>query len=579
MKVVYVGKDESARRRWMSRDDDILLLLYDRWDDYGFKTRFPTFCRVDGEELELGAIRILFQDNSSSHQHLSQLRKDNWDGVFPIDRENYISVPEDVTFYEQLQGATSDEETLAIAEQLRDASLFVFEREDQDAIKLTDTDGFRNSLQRERGSQKSFADVWKVLSGSALGVSDLSFDFRDVLGDLSTLTLNFDSQSILPHDINVLIGPNGVGKSWLLKQLVRAWLLPPKQADELDGAGFKEKPNLSQLVTVSYSPFERFPVDADDEPALDQRLQDKDVYRFFGFRGRPAPEKGKRPRKTRHSLAVPRINAATSLINCLTDDLRFSGMKQWANKLDTLHRVLGKAITFDTAALLLKPEAPIADIIIEDPLDDLQAIELDRNYDNPGIYLPISNHDGVLNIDLLRSHVEYEAGVTFFDGDEPVSLSSGQRLFLYIVINVIGVIRRNSLVIVDEPELFLHPALEIDFVTMLKKVLRTYGSKAMLATHSPVTVREVPSSCVHVLGISDDELAITSPPFETFGGDVQRIASYVFGDRAVSKPHESWLRELLEEHGSAEEVIALLDEEINEEIIIQLHAMDNGKWF
>lgn len=578
MKIIYVGRDEKARSEWQSGKQDILLLLYDRWDDFGFKTRFPTFCRVGGETLELGAIKILFEASPRSHQHLKALRTEGWDGAFPIDKQNYISVPEDITFYDQLQGALSNEGAQVIAKNLRDASYLVYQHEEPQATELIDTQGFRDSLQRERGSQKAFADGWKVLSGNALGVSDLTFDFRDVMGNISSMKLNFDSQSILPHDINVLIGPNGVGKSWLIKQLVRAWLLPPKQAALLDGAGFTEKPNLSQLVAVSYSPFEHLPVDADDEPDLEKPLQDKDVYRFFGFRGRPAPERGKKSRKTRHGLVVPKINAATSLISCLTDDLRYSRMKAWANKLDTLRLVLGNAISFDAAALRLEPGAPVEDIIVQDPLGDLRVIELDQKHDEPGTYIEISSRDGVLDVGLLKNHVDYEAGVTFFDGDQPVSLSSGQRLFLYIVVNVIGVIRRNSLVIVDEPELFLHPTLEIEFVTMLKKVLRTYGSKAVLATHSAVTVREVPSSCVHVMGKSDDELIITSPPFETFGGDVQRIASYVFGDKAVSKPHESWLRRLLQEYGSAEEVIAILGEEINEEIIIELHAMDNGKW-
>jgi len=578
VKIIYVGNDDKARHKWQSGKEDVLLLLYDRWDDFGFKTRFPTVCIVDGETLELGAIKILFDASSHSHQHLGELGKKGWAGGFPIDAENYVSVPEDITFYEQLQGALSDADALMVAKELRDASHLVYQLEDADAIKLIDAEGFKVSLQRERGSQKAFSDGWRVLSGDVLGVSDLTFDFRDVKGELSSLALNFDSQSVLPHDINVLIGPNGVGKSWLLKQLVRAWILPTDPDDTLDGAGFEQKPNLSQLVAVSYSPFERLPVDADDEPALKKLLQDKDAYRFFGFRGRPAPEKGKKPSKTRHSLAIPRINAATSLISCLTDDLRYSRMKEWANKLETLQRVLGNAVTFDAAALRLTPDAPVDDIIVEDPLGDLRVIELGDEHKEPGTYIEISSRDGIIDADLLKRYVDYEAGVTFFDGDEPVSLSSGQKLFLYIVVNVVGVIRRNSLVIVDEPELFLHPTLEIEFVTMLKKILRTYGSKAVLATHSAVTVREVPSSCVHVLATSEDELIITSPPFETFGGDVQRIASYVFGDRAVSKPYESWLRGLLQEHGSAEDVIEILGEEINEEIIIQLHAMDNGKW-
>jgi hypothetical protein len=93
-----------------------------------------------------------------------------------------------------------------------------------------------------------------------------------------------------------------------------------------------------------------------------------------------------------------------------------------------------------------------------------------------------------------------------------------------------------------------------------------------------LTVREVPRRCVHVFEITDDGFIIKTPPFETFGGDVQRISSYVFGDRGVSKPHEVWLRELLDTHGTADEVLEALGEEVNEEMIVQLHAMENGKW-
>jgi hypothetical protein len=113
---------------------------------------------------------------------------------------------------------------------------------------------------------------------------------------------------------------------------------------------------------------------------------------------------------------------------------------------------------------------------------------------------------------------------------------------------------------------------------MLKKILSVYSSKALLATHSVVTVREVPSECVHVFEKTDAELQITNPPFETFGGDVQRISSYAFGDRSVSKPFEAWLKNLLKEYGTANQVLEALGADINEEMIIQLHAMERGKW-
>ena len=58
------------------------------------------------------------------------------------------------------------------------------------------------------------------------------------------------------------------------------WISPSEDQE----TGFVEKPNLSQLVVVSYSPFERFPVDL-----AGRKLQDQDAYRYFGFRGRTTP--------------------------------------------------------------------------------------------------------------------------------------------------------------------------------------------------------------------------------------------------------------------------------------------------
>lgn len=582
MKIIYTGNDVEARNLHLAKPGDVLLLLYDRWDDFGYKTRFPTHCRIGGKEVELGAIKILFAGESASHPYLVKRRDKGWSGRFPLDDADYISVPEEITFYEQLQSLLSEEEARTVALALRDASYLAHIDNDLAALALIDSEGFRTSLQRERSTQQSFSEGWRLLSGETLGVANLGFRFRDATGALSLLNLNFSSDSLLPHDVNVIIGPNGVGKSWLFRQMVKAWLQPDAEHPALNGAGFDPRPNISQLVTVSYSPFERLPVDTDEETDIEGHLKDKDIYRFFGFRGRKTPLPTKRPSAVRNSLGVPRANAAMSLIQCLSDDMRYSTIKAWANKLRTLHKVINEAIAFDVAAVKLLPDALIDEIVVNDPFDEVTVIEVMETSEEGGEvaarYLPIVAGTNSINLPALLAHADLEGGVIFFKDEQPLPLSSGQRLFFYVVVNILGVIRRNSMVIVDEPELFLHPTLEVQFVSMLKQILRTYGSKALLATHSVVTVREVPSGCVHVFELTKEGLVIKTPPFETFGGDFQRISTYVFGDRGISKPHETWLRELLETYGGADEVIEALGEEVNEEIIIQLHAMEAGKW-
>lgn len=582
MKIVYAGAQIDVRKRYLASKDDFLLLLHDRWDDYSYKTRFPTLCRVSGEIVELGAVKILFAGEKSSHSFLAKKRENGWNGEFPLKDADYISVTEATTFYEQLLELLPEGEALNVAQKLRDASYLAHMVQDDKALALIDTEGFRDSLQRERSSQNSFAEGWRVLNGEVLDVANLSFTFRNPTGDLSTLHMNFASKSLLPHDVNVIIGPNGVGKSSLLRQMVKAWIQPGSGHEALKGAFFEPRPNLSQLVAIAYSPFERLPVDTDDEESLDSPLKDKDIYCFFGFRGRLPSQKTGRSMRIKNSLTVPKVNAARSLIQCLTDDRRYSNLSAWANKLRTLQTVLGSGIDFDVAAVRLLPDVPSKELFADDTLDATDLIKIQET-DSEGkkitaCYVPIAPESSGINVPALLRHADLDDGVSFFKDDAPLQLSSGQRLFFYIVVNILGVIRRNSLVIVDEPELFLHPTLELQFVSMLKQILRTYGSKALLATHSVVTVREVPSSCVHVLEATEEGLVIKSPPFETFGGDVQRITSYVFGDRSVSKPHEVWLRELLKKYDTADEVIEALGAELNEEMIIQLHAMEHGKW-
>ncbi|MBN8934557.1 MAG: ATP-binding protein, partial [Rhizobium pusense] len=242
MRIAYVGSSKESRQQCLEQKGDVLLLLYDRWDDYNYKTRFPTICRINDEEVELGAIRILFDQQHSSHTFLAELREKDWDGAFPIDDVNYVSVPEEITFYEHLRDLLTPQEAVDIALALRDASHLVFSLEDEQAIQLVATDGFRVSLQRERSSQNSFADGWRTLGGQELDSSDLKFTFRDTFDDLSELPLKFISRSPLPHDINVIIGPNGVGKSSALRQMIRAWIQPNADHPELEGAHFDQRP-------------------------------------------------------------------------------------------------------------------------------------------------------------------------------------------------------------------------------------------------------------------------------------------------------------------------------------------------
>jgi ABC-type Mn2+/Zn2+ transport system ATPase subunit len=593
VRVFYVGQNTHKRQALLKRNENLLLLGFDRWDDYDYKTSFPVQCRIEGEDVLTGSIKILFKGEKVSFSYLDNLVAGGWDGEFPVPGASYVSVPAGTTFYELIDGCLDSAATLVVARVLNDASLKRWIDEDPDSLELIESEGFGHSLLRERGAQAAYHTVWKLLSAASINVGDMQFRFLDPQGEHQKLNLGFDSTTrLLPHDIHVLIGPNGVGKSQTLMQMVEHWLDLSAKGD-MD-VGFSDPPKINQLIVVSYSPFERFPVDTENSVKQSGGRQDHDIYRYFGLRGWQSvfDKTGDCQRKIRLSHSRPKINAARSLLACLADDQTYGAIKDWSAKVATMQRVLSTAIDFDCAAVAVDPTIKLSALFHCDSLffldkeihdDDVVMVLRAETGDAGGsperVLIPIaSDRIDALNSEVLASSILAEKGIFFLKNGEIVELSSGQRLFSYIVINILGAIRRNSLILIDEPELFLHPTLEIAFISMLKDLLISYRSKALLATHSLVTVRELPRSCVHVYEKEEGELFINHPPFETFGGDMQRISSYAFGDKSVSKSFEAWIRQQLKEFGTAASLIEALGDDINEEMIIQISAMGAGKW-
>ncbi|WP_175832580.1 AAA family ATPase [Burkholderia cenocepacia] len=589
MKIVYVGKSTKRRNSLLEAGEDCIVLSTDDWDDFDYKTSFAARCKIEGQSVKLDSIKILIDGRKISANYLDVLVEEGWGGEFPIPKANYISVPSALTFYQQLDGRLGPDEVVEVARKLNDASLKVWIERDADSERLANSEGFRYSLLRERGAQSAYYNGWKVFNSSSISIGDVKFRFRDPFGVLQILNLNFDAHNLLPHDIHVVIGPNGAGKTQTLLQLVEHWLDIGPDDDRDLNVGFLEPTNFNQIVVVSYSPFEKFPIDARSKG----NRKDENVYKYFGLRGREQvfDRHGAASLQIRLSQTRPKQNATHSLLACVSDDQEYGEIKDWSAKVATLTRVLRTAIDFDYFAISIKKTESVDQLFDQSSIffTDKTLEESDAVFRFPtkrkdrseaeNILIPIAaDRVDALVVDRLKKQVRPGDGITFLKDGERLELSSGQRLFSYVVFNILGAIRRNSLILIDEPELFLHPTLEIAFLSMLKKILASYRSKALIATHSLIAVRELPRSCVHVYDRTNEGLHIKHPPFETFGGDIQRISSYAFGDKSISKPFESWIEEKLVEYESAEELIDALGDNINEEMIIQISAMGARKW-
>lgn len=538
-----------------------VVLSYNNWDDYTFKTTLNGAVFSDGKAVYEFAIRILIDGVKNTAEYLDALSSAHWDGKFPIPNARYISLPNNIDFYEVLISVAQGESAKNVVMLLHDAgclSNWGTPEEKELVSTLITSETWSTSLLREAGSKKSFEDGWRAFERSSpRKIHDFTLNLPRQNGTVQPVNFAFDSD-LLPYDINILIGPNGVGKSYCLKTLVEFWLgVGSGDSRFLNGyKTFDVHPNLSKLILVSYSPFEEFALDLGGTT-----LQDKEIYKYFGFRYQVDDDGARRVGISRN---LPAQDSVSSLIKALRDDNAFSFLTSWVSKLKMIREILGSAISFDALALELSSDYEIS------PLDGREILEANGfKY-----YIPHAPVDLQL-LESVESHIVRTEGVIFLKDGNRVQLSSGQRLFCYIVINVVGEIKQDSLVIIDEPELFLHPKLEVEFVGLLKHVNRTFNSCAILATHSLSIARETPSKCCHVFRNLEDGLDVVHPPFQTFGGDMQRISTYVFGDDSFSKPFDRWIDEQLKELDDPKMLISRLGSQVNEELVIKI--LNSGK--
>lgn len=133
-----------------------------------------------------------------------------------------------------------------------------------------------------------------------------------------------------------------------------------------------------------------------------------------------------------------------------------------------------------------------------------------------------------------------EAGVTALldlpnEGWQPVAeslfrnLSSGHAIVLLTITRLVELVDERTLVLFDEPEGHLHPPLLSAFIRSLADLLIKRNGVAIIATHSPVVLQEVPKSCVWMLRRAGNAAVAERPTIETFGENVGVLTREVFG--------------------------------------------------
>jgi predicted ATP-dependent endonuclease of OLD family len=126
---------------------------------------------------------------------------------------------------------------------------------------------------------------------------------------------------------------------------------------------------------------------------------------------------------------------------------------------------------------------------------------------------------------------------------------------LLIVTRLVGTVEERTLVLIDEPEAHLHPPLLSAFVRTLSELLSNRNGVAVIATHSPVVLQEVPKSCVWKIRRNGTSIVAERPEIETFGENVGILTREVFGLEVTHSGFHKLLYDAVVETGDFDDAV------------------------
>lgn len=157
------------------------------------------------------------------------------------------------------------------------------------------------------------------------------------------------------------------------------------------------------------------------------------------------------------------------------------------------------------------------------------------------------------------------------------SMSSGHKIAVLTVTRLVELVEEQSLVLLDEPEIHLHPPLLSALTRAISDLTIDRNGVAVIATHSPVVLQEVPKSCVWRLQRSGDDLRASRLYVESFGESVSKLTSEVFHLDVSKTGYHDILRDIIAKTGSIESALDLLDEQLGDEGRFVLNSLAHTK--
>lgn len=350
----------------------------------------------------------------------------------------------------------------------------------------------RTSLLRFVSTTTVLVQFRRIVEGGArLTPYKFQYQLPPTSSAKSACTLEFEVEhdNNPPSNIHVLIGRNGVGKTRILKLMARALIYKDINNEEYGRFYCEEQLTddniFANVVSVTFSAFDPF------EPIEEHQLNDTNInYSYVGL---------KRVEKSKDSpvITVTKTDGelTSEFVTCLGYCKSDQRAKRWQKALSILE----------------------SDFIFQ-----------------------ASN---ISSLQDIRETKEFKTRATKIFS----KLSSGHKIVLLTITRLIETVAESTLVLLDEPEAHLHPPLLSAFIRALSDLLIDRNGVAIIATHSPVVLQEVPNRCVWKISRVGHNTKAERPEIETFGENVGVLTREVFGLEVINSGFHKIIHDAVQE--------------------------------
>lgn len=486
-----------------------VFLREDLWDDWFTYSTMYTVLYFDenGVKHRIGEVKI------GQFKMAADQRRPEIPPEFSSLDEECFSLGQDDTYYETLNEIGAD-----FREAYLNAMRDVAHNEDlfNEALNEKVT---RVSLLRSVSEQSVTGQFRRMARGGAR-LTKYSFSYTPPPWGKDSEPPVFEfsvvPSSYPPTNVHVLIGRNNVGKTYTVDQMANA-LVRPKEGvfgDIFWIDDSREKGGFASVISVAFSafdPFEPLPVPKDKLSSA--------RYQYIGLKhtqrdsdGKPKPPKSPDDLATDFGMSVQQILAQSAK------------RSRWEKALSLL--------------------------------------ESDPIFKEAEIWSTIVTHEAQ-----PQEYDAREAARLLREQARKVykRLSSGHKIVVLTITRLVEVLEERSLVLVDEPEAHLHPPLLSAFIRTLSELLSDRNGVAIIATHSPVILQEVPRTCVWRLWRSGTQKSIERPVSETFGENVGTLTQAIFGLEVTESGFHRMLSEAVSDGLGYDELLQLFQGHLGDE--------------